>query len=212
MVVPFSARLASRWFGGLWGRGLLYGVPARLIVSGREHVSPKKPYVVVVNHLSLMDIPILYGWLPLDFIWIMKKEVRKIPVIGIGTALLGHVFLDRCNHEAALRELEKLREHLPQGTSILFFPEGTRSRDGQLQEFKMGAFKIADDLQLPVLPITLLGTDQLLTPDGMDLHPGTAQMIIHPPIEIDDVRTLSVEELRDRSRAMIANALDRPTT
>jgi 1-acyl-sn-glycerol-3-phosphate acyltransferase len=208
VVAPFSPRKASRWFGGNWGRGLMWVVPSKVGVNGKEHIDPGASYILVVNHMSLMDIPLLYGWLPLDLKWIMKKEVRKIPIIGIGTAMLGHIFLDRSNRQAAIRELEQVKENLLPGTSILFFSEGTRSRNGQLQAFKMGAFHMARDLDVPVLPITILGTDRILTPDGMDLFPGTAQMVIHPPIPVEDVRVCSSEELRDRSRSVIAGVLD----
>ena len=172
-----------------------------------EPLDPAKSYILVANHLSLMDIPMLYGWLPLDLKWIMKKEVRNIPVIGVGTAMLGHIFLDRSNHDAAIRELQQLKAHLQPGTSILFFPEGTRSRDGSLHAFKMGAFHMARDLDIPLLPISLRGTDALLTPDGMDLHPGTAEMSIHPAIPVEEVRASSGEQLRDRARNIIASKL-----
>lgn len=208
VVAPFSPRKASRWFGGNWGRGLMWGVPSRVRLVGSEHIDQGASYILVANHLSLMDIPLLYGWLPLDLKWIMKKEVRKIPVIGGATAMLGHIFLDRSNREAAIRELQRVKEDLQPGTSILFFPEGTRSRNGKLQAFKMGAFHMARDLDVPVLPITLVGNDAILTPDGMDLFPGTARMIIHPAIPVEQVRGLSGEALRDRSRAQIASALD----
>ena len=207
VVAPFSPRKASRWFGGLWGRGLVRAIPARLHITGLEHLDPAKSYILVANHLSLMDIPMLYGWLPLDLKWIMKKEVRNIPVIGIGTAMLGHIFLDRSNHDAAIRELQQLKAHLQPGTSILFFPEGTRSRDGRLHAFKMGAFHLARDLDIPLLPISIRGTDALLTPDGMDLHPGTAEMSIHPAIPVEEVRASSGEQLRDRARNIIASKL-----
>lgn len=207
VIAPFSPRKASRWFGGLWGRGLVRAVPARLHITGLEHIDPLKSYILVANHLSLMDIPLLYGWLPVDLKWIMKKEVRKIPVIGIATAMLGHIFLDRSNHEAAIRELQQVKANLLPGTSILFFPEGTRSRDGSLHAFKMGAFHMARDLDIPLLPISLRGTEAILTPDGMDLHPGAADMIIHPAIPVEDVRTCSGEQLRDRARDIIASQL-----
>lgn len=206
-VAPFSPRLASRWFGGNWGRGLLWAVPAWPRISGRENIDPTTPYVVVANHLSLIDIPTLYGWLPLDLKWIMKKEVRKIPLIGAGTALLGHIFLDRKDHNAAVRQLQQLKDSLQPGTSILFFPEGTRSRSGELQAFKMGAFHMACDLEIPILPVTLIGTDTILTPETMDLHPGTARMIIHPAISAEQVTSSSPEALRDLSISIISGAL-----
>lgn len=207
VVAPFSPRVASRVFAGAWGRGLVRAVPCRLSISGIENIALGTPYVIVVNHLSLMDIPILYGWLPLDLKWVMKKEVRNIPLIGSGTAMLGHIFLDRSDHDAALRQLQQLKEHLQPGTSILFFPEGTRSRSGQLQAFKLGAFHMAADLQLPILPITVRGSDRILTPDGMNLHPGSAEVVIHPPISGEEVAASGPERLRDRAREIIAGAL-----
>lgn len=207
VVAPFSQQKASRWFGGAWGRGLLRGVPASLQILGEDRLDQRQSYIVVANHLSLMDIPILYGWLRLDLKWVMKKELRKVPMIGAGCALMGHIFLDRANRQAAIRELEQVKERMLPGTSILFFPEGTRSRNGQLQDFKMGAFRMAQDLDLPVLPVTIRGANAILTPDGMDLHPGRAEMIIHPPIPVEEVRQLPAEALRDRARAQIAAAL-----
>ena len=209
VVAPFSPRLASRWFAGMWARGLMYLVPAKLTVYGEENLPLHPSYIVVANHLSLMDIPILYGWLDLDLKWVMKKELRKVPLIGGGCALLGHIFIDRSNRAVALRQLEDVKQELEPGISILFFPEGSRSRDGTLKRFKNGAFVMAKDLDLPILPITLTNADTILPPDGMDLRPGSAQMIIHPPIGIEEVRDSSSEQLRDRARAIIASRLDK---
>lgn len=208
-VAPFSPRLASRWFAGMWARGLMYLVPAKLTVYGEENLPLHPSYIVVSNHLSLMDIPILYGWLDLDLKWVMKKELRKVPLIGGGCALLGHIFIDRSNRAEALRQLEDVKRELEPGISILFFPEGSRSRDGTLKRFKNGAFLMAKDLDLPILPITLTNADTILPPDGMDLRPGSAQMIIHPPIGVEQVRDSSSEQLRDRARAIIASRLDK---
>jgi len=207
MLAPFSPRMASYLFGGVWGRGLVRLVPCGLSVSGRENIEAGTPYIIVANHLSLMDIPILYGWVPLDLKWVMKKEVRNIPLIGAGTAMLGHIFLDRADHDAALEELHRLEYNLKPGTSILFFPEGTRSRSGDLQAFKMGAFHMASELKLPILPLTIRGSDKILTPDGMDLHPGRAELIVHPAISRAEVITTEPEALRDRARAIVASGL-----
>ena len=204
LVAPFSQRKASRWFGGMWGRGLLRGVPATLQIMGLGELDQRGSYILVANHLSLIDIPILYGWIPLDLKWVMKKELRRVPFIGPACALMGHIFLDRSDHQDALHTLAEVKSRLLPGTSVLFFPEGTRSRDGQLQAFKKGAFVMARDLDLPILPVTINNADAILTPDGMDLHPGRAQMIIHRPIGVEEVRASSADELRARARAIIA--------
>ncbi len=207
LVVPFSPRYASRWFGRLWGRGLMYLVPSRVEVLGEETLDRSQPYIVVSNHLSLMDIPTLYGWLPLDLKWVLKKELRKVPFIGGGCALLGHIFLDRADREASIRQLKQVKSELQPGTSILFFAEGTRSRDGKLHEFKKGAFQMARDLEIAILPITVRDTERILPPDGMGLRPGSAQMIIHSPITAEEVAVLGSEELRDKAREIIASGL-----
>jgi 1-acyl-sn-glycerol-3-phosphate acyltransferase len=208
VVAPFSQQRASRWFGGMWGRGLLRAVPARLRIIGKRDFDRRQPYIVVANHLSLMDIPILYGWLDLDLKWVMKQELRKVPMIGAGCALLGHIFLDRGDHQAAVEQLQQVKDRLLPGTSILFFPEGTRSRSGELQAFKLGAFRMARDIDLPILPITLKGADRILPPDNIQLRPGTATMIIHPPIPVEEVRANEPEALRDRALAIIAAGLE----
>jgi 1-acyl-sn-glycerol-3-phosphate acyltransferase len=207
LVAPFSPRLASRWFGGNWGRGLLWLIPARLRVSAAPGFDPSHSYIIACNHLSLIDIPVLYGWLDLDLKWVMKKEVRKIPMIGGGCALLGHIFLDRSDREAALKTLREFEARMSPGTSVLFFPEGTRSRDGKLRDFKMGAFHMARDLGLPILPITLEGTDDILPSDGMSLRPGRARMHIHTPIPASQVLASTPEQLRDITREVIASTL-----
>ena len=206
-VAPFSPRLASRWFGGNWGRGLLWLIPARLRVTAAPGFDPGQSYIIACNHLSLIDIPVLYGWLDLDLKWVMKKEVRRIPMIGGGCALLGHIFLDRSDREAALRTLREFESRMAAGTSVLFFPEGTRSRDGKMREFKMGAFHMAKDLGLPILPVTLEGTDTILPSDGMTLRPGVARMHIHDPISAQQVLSSNPEQLRDLTRDVIASEL-----
>lgn len=208
LVAPFSARKASRWFGRLWGRGLLYLVPAKVRVVGQQHLDGQQSYVVVSNHMSLMDIPVLYGWLDLDIIWVMKKELRKVPFLGFACAMLGHVFLDRSSRQAAIQQLRQVKGELLPGTSILVFPEGTRSRDGKLKSFKVGAFLMAKDLDIPILPISIVGSDNILPPDGTGLRPGSAEMKLHPPINLAEVRDSSPAQLRDRARQIIAAALE----
>ncbi len=208
LIAPFSVIKASRWCGRMWGRGLMYLVPARVSVLGQQHLDQKQSYIVVSNHQSLMDIPILYGWLKLDLKWVMKKELRKMPFLGFACARLGHIFLDRSNRQASIKQLRQVKGELQPGTSILLFPEGTRSRDGKLQRFKGGAFLMAKDLELPILPVSIVGSKQILPPGGMGLRPGSAEMILHPPINIAEVRASSPEQLRDRARQIIAEAFE----
>lgn len=168
-----------------WARIGLFFSGVKVTVHGREHLNKAQGYVVVANHLSLFDILVLYGWTYIDLRWVVKKELRYVPIVGICCTALGHVFVDRSNPEKAIASLQKSKKRMVNGTSILFFPEGTRSRDGKLQRFKKGAFHMAKDLNLPVLPISIQGTREILPSDTSRLTPGKeVTLVIHPPIEI----------------------------
>jgi 1-acyl-sn-glycerol-3-phosphate acyltransferase len=185
----------------------MYATPAQVRVHGLEHLQEGQSYVVVANHLSQFDILALYGWLDLDLKWVMKKELRKVPVLGAACAAMGHVFIDRKDTEQAVNTLKEARARLHDGTSVLFFPEGTRSPDGRMSPFKKGAFMMAKDIELPILPLTLIGTEKVLPNGGFDLLPGTIDLVIHAPISAQDVKSASAMALRLESQNRIASAL-----
>jgi len=199
-----SQHFASTVVGGFWARVIGWLTPMWVTVEGREHIDPRQTYVVVANHLSQYDILLVYGWLGIDLRWVMKKELRKLPGIGIGCEKVGHILVDRSRPEAARREINAALDRIGDGVGMMFFPEGTRSRNGRLQAFKKGAFRIASDQQLPVLPLTLKGTRDILPTGTLRVRPGPATIVIHPPIspEGQDVRGLMVA-----SRDAIASAL-----
>ena len=186
-----------------WARINSYVTPMLVAVCGRENVDPGQSYVIVSNHQSHFDIFVLYGWLDIDFKWVMKQELRKVPVIGIACERLGHIYVDRSRREAALASLNAAKQRIVDGTSVLFFPEGTRSRDNQLRPFKKGAFRMALDLQLPILPITIQGTGDILPSDTLDLYPGRVTMTIHPPIAVEDYDHTQLDALIARTRKVI---------
>lgn len=204
----FSPKLASRVFARLWARINVYITPAQVQVYGRENLNSDQSYVVVANHLSQFDIFALYGWLDLDLKWVMKAEMRQIPIVGIACKAMGHIFIDRKNREKALRALKEAQTRLVDGTSVLFFPEGTRSESGKLQAFKKGAFVMAKDLELPILPITVIGSNEVLPTNTFDLKPGTIHVVIHPPIPATEVCEQSADYLLNTARTQIASALD----
>jgi 1-acyl-sn-glycerol-3-phosphate acyltransferase len=189
--------------GKSWARVISFVTPMRVSVVGREHVDQRQSYVIVSNHQSQFDIFVLYGWLDIDFKWVMKQELRKVPLIGIACERLGHIYVDRTNREAALASINAAKQRIVDGTSVLFFPEGTRSRDKRMRPFKKGAFRMALDLQLPILPITIQGTREVLPSDTLDLFPGRATMTIHPPIPIQDYDYTRLEALIARTRQVI---------
>ncbi|MFC2123758.1 lysophospholipid acyltransferase family protein [Bacteroidota bacterium] len=198
-----SKKLAHYVSGCFWSRlnGTL--TPIFVKVHGRENMKKKQSYVIIANHQSSYDIFVLYGWLWIDFKWVMKKELEKVPGLGWGSKVVGHIFIDRRDRKAALKTMKEAREKVKNGTSVIFFPEGTRSETSEMLPFKKGAFKFAYDLNLPVLPITINGTDKILPSDTWDLMPGRAEIVIHPPIDINEYPEEKIQDLMDRSREVI---------
>lgn len=200
-----NQRIGSYFGGVIWSRINAFLTPMFVKVSGNENIDKGRSYVVISNHQSLYDIFVIYGWLGIDIKWIMKKELAKIPGIGFGSRKVGHIFLDRSNSRVALESLNEAKRKLVNGTSVVIFPEGTRSVTGKMGVFKKGAFKLALDLGLPILPITIIGTKDVLPTGTIALRPGKASMIIHEPIEIHDHNDESIKGLMDKARSIIAS-------
>lgn len=194
--------------GVVWSRLNSFFTPMFVKVEGRENIDTKQSYIVASNHQSHFDIFVLYGWLRIDFKWVMKQELRKIPALGIACERIGHIYIDRSNHAAALASLNAAREKLVNGTSALFFPEGTRSRTGEMGEYKKGAFKMALGTNLPILPITITGTRNILPADTLDLFPGRVKMIIHKPFDITGYTDDTIQELMQKIKEIIKSGLD----
>ncbi len=187
----FGGQKYKRVLAMLWARINARAAPSSVSVTGEQHIIPNQSYVVVANHQSQFDILAIYGWLKLDIRWVMKKELRKVPFLGYACQVLGHVIIDRSNHQAALESINRAKSKLHNGTSIFFFPEGTRSLDGELLPFKKGAFMLARELGLPILPITIKGTREILPAKSTHLMPGQAQIIIHEPIPVQETDNLT---------------------
>jgi len=201
-----NQRIGSYFGGVVWSRLNAFITPMFVKVSGRENIQKGRSYVIISNHQSLYDIFLIYGWLGIDIKWIMKKELARIPGIGFGSKKVGHIFLDRSNPRVALESLNEAKRKLVNGTSVVIFPEGTRSKTGEIGTFKKGAFKLALDLELPVLPITLSGTKDILPTGTIDVKPGKAFMVIHESIDIHQHTEESLKDLMAHARAVVAGS------
>ncbi|MBN1414040.1 MAG: 1-acyl-sn-glycerol-3-phosphate acyltransferase [Bacteroidales bacterium] len=202
-----SQRIGSYFGGVIWSRVNAFFTPMFVTVTGRKNVCKHTSYVIISNHQSIYDIFLIYGWLGIDIKWIMKKEARKIPGVGFGSRKVGHIFLDRSNSRVAMESLNEAKKRLVNGISVVFFPEGTRSITGELGVFKRGAFKIAIDLGLPLLPITVTGTKEILPAGTLNIFPGKAKMIIHPSIDIKKYNENNILELINHAREIIGSSL-----
>ncbi len=209
LVSSFSQRLASLLAGVVWARLNSFLTPIFVRVKGRENIRKGQSYMIIANHQSFYDIFVLYGWLGIDFKWVMKKEVRKMPGVGFGSEALGHIFIDRSSTKAALETIDKAKDKIKGGTSMVFFPEGTRSRTGELLPFKKGAYRFAFDLDLPILPVTISGTRKIMPPGTLDVRPGRAEIYIHPPVDINQYSLENINDLMTYTRNIIQSPLQK---
>jgi 1-acyl-sn-glycerol-3-phosphate acyltransferase len=206
-IMISGPRRCSAVFPPVWSRINSWITPMWVKTCGKEWIDPNQSYVVVSNHQSFYDIFVLYGWLGIDIKWVMKKELRKVPIIGYICEKMEHIYIDRSNPQAAVESINQAKARIANGISVIFFPEGTRSATGRLGPFKKGAFRLAVDLGLPLLPVTISGTRNILPKGSMDLFPGRVKMVIHPPIATKGYDHGSLELLMQKARNQIASDL-----
>ena len=151
-------------------------------VVRNKNVHRKTSYVFVANHQGSFDIFLIYGFLNRNFKWMMKKSLRKAPFIGKACEAAGHIFVDKSGPKKILATIEQGRNTLKDGMSLVIFPEGSRSFTGHMAEFKKGAFMLADELQLPVVPLTISGSFNILPRTGKYLCWHPMKLVIHDPI------------------------------
>ncbi len=208
-LLSFVSLRAADVCGVAWGRVMLAAALVRVRVHGRENVVPGRQYVVMCNHRSNFDVLILYARLGMRFLWVMKMELRKAPFLGPACARLGHIFIDRKDRSQAV---QALREGLDRasGSSLLFFPEGTRSSTTEMLPFKKGGFVLAADAGLPILPMSLKGSERVLAARSLMVRPlGRVEITFHPAVETSAFRdAASREPLIEAVRARIASGLE----
>lgn len=167
-----------------WSRSFFWLMFLPVSVDGQEHIVPGQSYVFVANHQSMFDVWLVYGWLPVIFKWLMKAELRKVPFVGTGCKAAGHIFIDRRNAKAAMESLKEVEKQLMNGVCTVIFPEGTRSLNGEVGRFKRGAFQIAWDLGLPVIPLSLDGCYEVLPKGKPFVYRAPVHMHIGEPIDL----------------------------
>lgn len=204
----FSKKAACMFFGGWWARFVCGITPMFLRVSGRENIDKTQSYVVVANHQSVYDMLAIFGHLKMNLRWVMKKELRKVPFLGYSSYRVGNVFVDRSNTDAAIQSIERAKRTIKDGVSIMFFVEGTRSMTGKLGKIKKGAFIMAMEMELPILPVTLVGTNKILPPTTLNLFPGRADMVIHEPVDITGYTRDNIDELIEKVKTAISLPLN----
>ena len=176
-------------------------------VIGMENIDPKQAYVVVLNHQSMVDILSIYN-LPLVFKWVSKKEVYRIPLVGRLLLMHGDIVINRASAKEAMQLVHsKGKEWLKKGASVSIFPEGTRSKDGEIHNFKAGAFILAKDAGVPILPIVLDGTDKLIRNGWMINWRNRITIKVLPPISAEEVQNRDIKDVMAQVKGDMVNTL-----
>ena len=189
-----------------WGMSKLTGV--RYSLHGEENAVAGVSYVITPNHQSNADILVLMRALPTPYRWVVKKELTKIPLFGQGLSRTGAVSLDRSDPKKSLEKLQSDSGKLKGGWSLLIYPEGTRSVDGNLQQFKKGAFVLAVSTGIPILPVTVNGAHRVLPKHSLVIRPGVISVTIGRPIATQGLGEQDIPALMEKTRDAVAKHLD----
>ena len=208
---PFDKTGAMQhWCARWWCRLVAWSIFARIHVYGVENVRADRNYVYMANHSSLIDTPALFAYLPHQFRIMAKKELFYIPFMGWHLWTAGNFPIDRGDPRKTAKSLRGVVEGIRGGKSLAVFPEGTRTPDGRLQEFKSGAFKIAVRAGVPIVPVSIRGTFKLLPKTTLAPRPGRVDVIIGKPIETDGYSDKNLGKLIAETRAAIERNLGTP--
>ena len=194
----------QHWFAHTWAAMILKTAGIRVHAEGLDHIDPAQPAVYAANHLSALDIPVLYASLPTKFRILAKRELFRYPFLGWHLTRSGQIPIDHGDARASLRGLNRASDSLRKGMPLVIFPEGGRSRDGRLQNFMGGAFYMAIKAQAPVVPVVLVGTYEHLPMNSFHLRPGRIEMIVGEPIPTTGMIPREMNKLAARVREVMA--------
>jgi len=204
----------SHYPGVVWARLVCILTFCPVKVVGKEKLNKKQSYIFVSNHQGAYDIFLIYGYIGQRIKWVMKQSLRKIPFVGIACEAAGFIFVDNSSPQAATKTIRIAEEKLKDGASIAIFPEGSRTRTGKMGRFKKGAYQMALDLKLPIVPITINGSFEVMPINFYWINPHKMEMIIHDPIHLDEIHpenireaAVNIRELIDQSKTVIAGEL-----
>ena len=187
-----------------WARWILATTGVRVRVTGLDRLQPNRSYVFAANHQSIYDIPIIFAALPFQLRIVAKESLGRIPFMGWHLHRAGHLLVDRRNPGADI--VQKMARLVREGSSLIVFPEGTRSVSGELGRFKKGSFLVAMGSQLPIVPVTITGSRHVMSKGRLMVCPGEVQVTVHEPVPTDGLRRGDVHGLSDRVRSRVASA------
>lgn len=190
-----------------WSRLTCWLALCRVSSRGHENLNPDQSYVFVANHQGAFDIFLIYGFLNQNIKWVQKQSLRKLPFVGYASEKAGHVFVDNSTPGARANTIERAKEQIVDGVSMVIFPEGARTMTGKLARFKRGAYYLAKDMKLPIVPLTLNGPYNVLKRHHYLINPGKLELVIHKPIPTDQLTESDIPALMDHTKEIIHSAL-----
>lgn len=190
-----------------WSKIICRVALCKINVVKKGNLDPNKSYVFVPNHQSAFDIFLIYGYLGHNIKWVQKQELRKIPFVGKASEMAGHVFVDQSSLKSMKETIKKAEEKITDGVSMTIFPEGQRTYTGKMGRFKRGAFIIAKEMGLPVVPITVNGAYDVMKIHTYLVNPGKLELIVHEPIPTKDLSDEELPEVIKQSWQTVHNGL-----
>jgi 1-acyl-sn-glycerol-3-phosphate acyltransferase len=210
IVVAFFNRTGNpvHIIARLWAKGILSVSRIRVTLKGQHHIDPSRSYIYMANHQSNFDIPVLLAHLPVQFRWLAKAELFRIPIFGRAMRGAGYVKIDRFNQQSAFESIREAAAKMKNGVSIMMFPEGTRSRDGTLRPFKKGGFIMAVDSGVPIMPIIIKGTGSIMEKGRLRINSGEVLMQVESPVQTSGYTRETKEALMQSVRSVISRGYE----
>lgn len=206
--ITFAAMLSSTGnlafsLSKIWAWTMLRVTNVHPAIRGSEKIVKGRSYIIISNHQSDYDILALVTKLGIQFRWIIKKELREVPLFGYALYVSRNIFIDRSDRGQAVGSIREGLERLPKGVSVMFFAEGTRSVDGRIQPFKKGGFIMALEKGIPILPVTVNGSRRVLPKKSLVFRPGPIEVVVGDPIETSGYTKEQLPEIMERTRGII---------
>ena len=211
IIISFFSRTGNivHLIARFWGRGILFVSRIRVSVQGLAHIDPSQSYIYMSNHQSNFDIPVLLAHLPVQFRWLAKAELFKIPIFGRAMRGAGYVSIDRFNRESAFESINEAAAKMKDGVSIMIFPEGTRSLDGNIRPFKKGGFVMAVDTGVPIVPVIIQGTRPIMDKSSLRINTGEVSLQIEKPVDSTGFTRENKDDLIKIVRSVICEGFEK---
>jgi 1-acyl-sn-glycerol-3-phosphate acyltransferase len=206
-IFSSTGRITHFYCAAPWSKIILWGSGVRVEINGLDVIDKDKTYIYVPNHLSIFDILALLAYLPVDFKFILKKELMRIPVLGWAMRRARYISIDRSSPAKAKRTFKQAVDRIRSGASILIFAEGTRSKDGHLQPLKRGAFYLALESGTPIVPIAIKGTHKIMPKGSFTIKKGSITIQLGKPIETINYNSHNMPDLIEKVTVSLKSML-----